>query len=577
MPAADLDGTREARGRTIPVRWCILHVIDHTTLHLGHMQLTYQLWMGGQSKPSPFWFERLPKWKWEVGGWRLEVRCRFDKLPIIVYNWNYFRRRGTQVAAAARLRPRMTVCMRRSPKASTSKGGMDIGQIELIPNLSGSGWRSTFHTKQKEKKMHWKRTALAVISLMVVLAACATPTPEVVEKEVPVTVEVVKEVVKEVTEGATLAIEHFSIIEGTTWSGAHDRAGKRIAEKYPNVDYVYREEVMPDVTVPFAEELIADGADIVVGNAEFMGLPLKDIADKYPDVYFVSIIASDLTTKRNFIRLFPRQYQALYLEGLIAGALTQSGSIGIVSAFPCVQVIRRQAGFYLGVQDAAELLDKDITVYVKYVGDWYLPTEEREIAKTLITQYNVDVLTQQTDSGSPLDVAEEESIWFVGKDMDIVGHYGWSSTDTVAVSFDTRWEVLYEKIVKDWLAGDTSPETVLYMGMDDKMILADGTEALTVDIMNDNKVGVDAISPKARPLIPDEIVELVEKRRDQMIKGVWDPFFEFEFVSNGTGLALENLPVPAAGTVVKQANEMLSDEWLLSEFNFDLAGTVVLE
>ncbi len=436
--------------------------------------------------------------------------------------------------------------------------------------------------------MSWKRTALVVISLMAVLAtlaACAAPTPEVVEKqvvvekEVPVTVEVEKEVVKavEVKEGATLAIEHFSIIEGTTWSGAHDRAGKRIAEKYPNVDYVYREEVGPDLTVPYAEELIADGADIVVGNAEFMGLPLKDIADKYPDVYFVSIIASDLTTKRNFIRLFPRQYQALYLEGLIAGALTQSGNIGIVSAFPCVQVIRRQAGFYLGVQDAAELLGKDITVYVKYAGDWYLPTEERDIASTLITQYDVDVLTQQTDSGSPLDAAQEEGIWFVGKDMDIVGFYGWSSTDTVAVSFDTRWEVLYEKIVKDWLAGDVSPETVLYMGMDDKMILADGTELPTVDIMNDNKVGVDAISPKARPLIPDEIVELVEKRRDQMIKGVWDPFFEFEFVSNGTGLALENLPIPAAGTVVKQAGEMQSDEWLLSKFNFDLEGTVVLE
>ena len=60
LPAADLDGTREARGRTIPVRWCILHVIDHTALHLGHAQLTYQLWTKGQSKPSPFWFERLP-------------------------------------------------------------------------------------------------------------------------------------------------------------------------------------------------------------------------------------------------------------------------------------------------------------------------------------------------------------------------------------------------------------------------------------------------------------------------------------------------------------------------------------
>jgi basic membrane lipoprotein Med (substrate-binding protein (PBP1-ABC) superfamily) len=424
--------------------------------------------------------------------------------------------------------------------------------------------------------MPWKRGVVAVTSLVVVLVmltACGTPTPEVIEKEVPVTVEVKEEV----TEGATLAIEHFSIIEGTTWSGAHDRAGERIAEKYPDVEYVYREEVGPDATVPYAEELIADGADIVVGNAEFMGLPLQNIADDYPEVYFVSIIASDLTTKRNFIRLFPRQYQALYLEGLIAGALTESGNIGIVSAFPCVQCIRRQAGFFLGVQDAAELLGKDITVYVKYAGDWYLPTEERDIAKTLVSQYDVDVLTHQTDSGSPLDVAQEEGIWFVGKDMDIVGFYGWSSTDTVAVSFDTRWEVMYESIVKDWLADDEKPETVLYMGMDDKMILNDGTELPTVDIMNDNKVGVDAISPKALPLLPDEIVELVETRRDQMIKGVWDPFFARAFVSNGTGLELEGLPIPEKGTVVKEANEMMSDEWLLSEFNFDLEGTVLLE
>jgi len=425
--------------------------------------------------------------------------------------------------------------------------------------------------------MSWKKTVLVIISLMAMLAACATPTPEVIEKEVVVTVEVEKEVVKEVKKGATLAIEHFSIIEGTTWSGAQDRAGKRIAEKYPDVEYVYREEVMPDVTVPFAEELIAEGASIVIGNAEFMGMPLKDIADKYPDVYFGSVIASDLTTKRNFIRYFPKQYQALYLEGLIAGALTQSGNIGIVSAFPCVQVIRRQAGFYLGVQAAAELLGKDITVYVKYSGDWYLPTEERDIASTLITQYDVDVLTQQTDSGSPLDAAQEEGIWFVGKDMDTVGFYGWSDTDTVAVSFDTRWEVLFERMVNAWLSGDPNPETILYLGMSDSMILADGTEVPTVDIMNDGKVGVDAISPKARPLIPDEIVELVETRRDQMIKGVWDPFFEHEFASNGTGLALEGLPIPAKGTVVKQAGEMLSDEWLLAEFNFDLEGTVVLE
>jgi len=60
LTAADLDGTRTARGKTVAVRWGILHVIDHTSLHLGHMQITYQLWNEGKGKPSPRWFERLP-------------------------------------------------------------------------------------------------------------------------------------------------------------------------------------------------------------------------------------------------------------------------------------------------------------------------------------------------------------------------------------------------------------------------------------------------------------------------------------------------------------------------------------
>ena len=54
-----LDETRELRREQVPVRWGILHVIDHTALHLGHMQLTYQLWNEGKANPMPRWFERV--------------------------------------------------------------------------------------------------------------------------------------------------------------------------------------------------------------------------------------------------------------------------------------------------------------------------------------------------------------------------------------------------------------------------------------------------------------------------------------------------------------------------------------
>ncbi len=60
LSAEDLDGEREVEGRSVPVRWAILHVIDHTALHLGHMQITYQLWNNGQAIAARRWFQRLP-------------------------------------------------------------------------------------------------------------------------------------------------------------------------------------------------------------------------------------------------------------------------------------------------------------------------------------------------------------------------------------------------------------------------------------------------------------------------------------------------------------------------------------
>jgi len=377
----------------------------------------------------------------------------------------------------------------------------------------------------------------------------------------------------------TLGIEHFSVIAGTTWSGAHDRAAKRLTRLYPWLTYLKEEEVMPDRTIPVARDMIARGANIVVGNAEFMGLPLKDIADEYPDVYFVCIIASDLSTKRNFLRYFPRQYQAIYLEGLVAGSLTKSNKIGVVSGPICIQNIRRVAAFYLGIRE----VNPDATLYLKYAGDWYVPDVEADIARELVDTYGVDVLTHYTDSVAPLSVAEEKGIWFVGKDMDIVGQLGWSTTDTVAISFDTRWEVGYDKMIKEYLSGNRNPKRVWFIGMSEPMAVPATNEIVPgenlipiVDLQNDNKIGIEAISPEARPLIPDNVVELIRLRREQMMQGVWDPFMEYALVSGGTGVELEGLPIPPSGTVVKPAGVMPSDEFLLAEFNFHLEGIVYL-
>jgi hypothetical protein len=48
--AGQMEEDRKYRDRTATVRWITLHVIEHTALHLGHMQITRQLWLAKNRK-----------------------------------------------------------------------------------------------------------------------------------------------------------------------------------------------------------------------------------------------------------------------------------------------------------------------------------------------------------------------------------------------------------------------------------------------------------------------------------------------------------------------------------------------
>ncbi|MCL7402012.1 MAG: BMP family ABC transporter substrate-binding protein [Thaumarchaeota archaeon] len=415
-----------------------------------------------------------------------------------------------------------------------------------------------------------------------VTAAAETVTvPTTITQTVTKTETKVAEIARKVVMGMVLG----GYIEGSTWDGRQIRAVERLKKLYPWFDYVYDEGVVLKGKDPISSAkdfITVNKANIIFGSWEPAAIPaFHRLAGDYPDVYFLGIVGSDISSQRNFMRVFVRQYQAMYLEGLIAGGITRTNKIGIAVGPACVQNWRRMAAFYLGIKDA----NPNATLYIKYVGEWYDPPKEREVSLALV-DLGVDVLTHYTDSVEPLKVCEEKGIWFVGKDTDIVGLYGWSTTDTVAVSFDTRWEVMFDVIFKEYLAGTTHPDRLIFVGMNrhislppDNPWVPGQTILPAVDLQNDNKVGLDAISPKAKPLIPDKILRLVEARREQMLAGVWDPFFEHELVSSGEGIAIPELglDVPPKGTVVKPAGVMPSDEWLLGKLNFQLDGIVLVK
>jgi uncharacterized damage-inducible protein DinB len=57
---SDLNRSVVVDGETPTIRWILMQVASHTAIHLGHMQITYQLWNNGKMYKDVRWKSMLP-------------------------------------------------------------------------------------------------------------------------------------------------------------------------------------------------------------------------------------------------------------------------------------------------------------------------------------------------------------------------------------------------------------------------------------------------------------------------------------------------------------------------------------
>lgn len=84
--------------------------------------------------------------------------------------------------------------------------------------------------------------------------------------------------------------------------------------------------------------------------------------------------------------------EAQYLNGVIAGHMSNSKKLGFVAAKPIPQVLRNINAFTLG----ARAVDPKITVTAVFTGDWSMPVKEAEATNSLADQ-GIDVFTMHVD------------------------------------------------------------------------------------------------------------------------------------------------------------------------------------
>ena len=221
------------------------------------------------------------------------------------------------------------------------------------------------------------------------------------------------------------------------WSYAHDQ-GRKALDSLPGVKTAFVEHVPEG---PDSERVMINmarkGYDLIFATSYgYMDSMLK-VAGQFPKTVFMHCSGYKLAP--NMGNYFGRIYQARYLTGLVAGAMTRSKQIGYVAAFPIPEVIRGINAFTLGVRAA----NPDATVRVVWTKTWYDPATEKESAKSLL-DVKGDVIAQHQDSPGPQEAAQERGAYSVGYNTDMAA-FAPKAHLTAAI---WNWAPFYKEVVE---------------------------------------------------------------------------------------------------------------------------------
>jgi basic membrane protein A len=309
--------------------------------------------------------------------------------------------------------------------------------------------------------------------------------------------------------GYSVAFVFDLFIEDGGWNTTHYRGVQAVQEAFPGLEVQVIEEISPGPAATNAfEDLAAEGVDMIVGTTYFMP-DVMPVAEQYPDTKFLTWAGWE--TADNVGHFDGATEDGRYLDGLIAGSVTESGVIGYPAGYPIEEVNRALNAFTIGVRE----VNPDAVVQVVYINSWYDPPVEQQAAEALANG-GADVLAHELNSPAVASVAEDRGLNIIGysSDRSEVAPNAWLS------SFTFEWGPYYIDQVQQMIDGTWEP-ALTYGGL---------------------QAGMIGNSPYGKD-VTDEMLALVNERRQQILDGTFD-YFAGPIMDNEG-----NVQVPEGGTI----------------------------
>ena len=156
----------------------------------------------------------------------------------------------------------------------------------------------------------------------------------------------------------------------------------------------------------------SSGFDLIIAHgAQYKNLVLE-IAEEYPDVSFAFGTSSEIGPD-NVFTYMPESEETGYLNGMIAGTVTEDNIVGVVGPVDSGDSARYNRGFVLGVQ----AVNPDAKILVAHSGSFSDYVKASEVAQSQLAS-GADVLTgsSQQAIGALRATAESPIAMWVGQD-----------------------------------------------------------------------------------------------------------------------------------------------------------------
>lgn len=244
------------------------------------------------------------------------------------------------------------------------------------------------------------------------------------------------------------------------WTYMHDQ-GRLTVEKElgDQVETTYVESVKYGADAErVITQMAMQGVDIIFATSFGYMDQMLSVAKKFPNVKFEH--ATGYKTAPNMSVYSSKFYEGRYIQGVIAGMMSEKGKAGYIASFPIPEVVRGINAFYLG----ATSINPDFDLDIVWVNTWYDPAKEGDAAGVLIGQ-GADIITQHTDSTAPLQIAQSKGILAFGQASDMYNF----APDSQMTSIIDQWGPYYVARVKAVLDG-TWESSDTWGGMDTGMV-----------------------------------------------------------------------------------------------------------